>query len=90
MPNRPRASLQRLHFQPRVVREAVAPVMLSDIPRLLQRVALQGILFFRDVLPAPDLLQGDNLMFPLQQAGDFFQLVPVVCCKYQFHIDSFR
>lgn len=79
------ASAEGVDFKPGVVGKAVVAVVLLDVASLLEGIAFEGILFLGDVFVAADFGKGDDLVTAPEHAADFFQLVGVVCCKYDFH-----
>jgi len=72
-----RGSSQRIHFQSRVVREAVAPFPVINIARLLERVLLQCLSRLRDVLRDSEIRRSNQLKSLSKNLGSLSQLTPV-------------
>ncbi len=78
-----RSTSQRVHLQPRVVREAVAPFSVVNVACLLERVLLQGLPCLRDVLRDSEIRRSNQLKFLAQNLGSLSQL-PLVARRENY------
>ena len=83
-----RSTIQGINLQSSVVGETIYAVVLMNIECLLQRVALQSVSCFGDVLCAANIVQTFHCKGIAQYLLDFFQFVGIVGGHDQFTIHN--